>query len=36
MSNSFYFEDGLGNVVDEHGNDLMKITEIEELFKLEE
>lgn len=36
MSFSFYFEDGLGNVVDEHGNDPMEITENEDPFKLEE
>ncbi|KAI8877926.1 hypothetical protein K501DRAFT_278022 [Backusella circina FSU 941] len=36
MSFSFYFEDGLGNVVDEHGNDSMEITENEDPFKLEE
>lgn len=32
---SFYFEDGLGNVIDEHGNDPMEITENEDSFELE-
>ncbi|CEP12412.1 hypothetical protein [Parasitella parasitica] len=32
----FYFEDGLGNVVDENGVDPMDITEDEDPFKLEE
>ncbi|KAG2213441.1 hypothetical protein INT47_009115 [Mucor saturninus] len=36
MSFSFYFEDGLGNVVDEYGNDPRDITDIEDPFKLEE
>ncbi|KAI9476034.1 MAG: hypothetical protein EXX96DRAFT_620506 [Benjaminiella poitrasii] len=35
MSFSFYIEDDLGNVVDEHGNDPMEITENEDPFKLE-
>lgn len=30
MSFSFYFEDGLGNVIDELGNDPMEITENED------
>lgn len=33
---SFYFEDGLGNVVDEHGNDPIEITENNYPFKIEE
>lgn len=36
MCFSFYFEDGLGNVVDEYGNDPMETTENEDPFKLEE
>lgn len=36
MSYSFYFEDGLGNVVDENEVDPMVITEDEDPFKLEE
>jgi hypothetical protein len=36
MSFSFYIENGLGNIVDEHGNDPMEITENEDPFKLEE
>ena len=36
MGFSFYIEDGLGNIVDEHGNDPMEITENEDPFKLEE
>ena len=34
MGFSFYIEDGLGNIVDEHGNDPMEITENEDPFKL--
>jgi hypothetical protein len=36
MSLSFYFEDGVGNVLDEYGNDPMDITENKDPFKLEE
>lgn len=36
MSFSFYFEDGLGIIIDELGNDPMEITENEDPFKLEE
>lgn len=36
MSYAFYFEDGQGNVVDEHGNDPMDITDSEDPYKLEE
>ncbi|KAG2190495.1 hypothetical protein INT47_004875 [Mucor saturninus] len=36
MSFSFYFEDCLGNLIDEHGIDPMEITENEDPFKLEE
>ncbi|KAI9280064.1 hypothetical protein BY458DRAFT_553479 [Sporodiniella umbellata] len=36
MSFSFYIEDGLGNVVDEHENDPIEITENEYPFKLKE
>ncbi|KAG0182695.1 hypothetical protein DFQ29_002825 [Apophysomyces sp. BC1021] len=36
MGFSFYFEDGLGNVIDENGNDPTDVTESEDPFKLEE
>ncbi|KAI7900650.1 uncharacterized protein BX663DRAFT_517124, partial [Cokeromyces recurvatus] len=36
MSNSLYFEDGQGNVLDEDGNDPMDITENEDPYKLDE
>lgn len=36
MSYAFYFEDGQGNVVDEHGNGPMDITDSEDPYKLEE
>jgi hypothetical protein len=36
LSGSFYFNDGLGNVVDEYGNGSMDIIKNEDPFKLEE